>query len=224
MISQETQGILLLIFAIICFPIILWPVTYRILAWILNLKHFMTDDPEERRRLLKKLEGHDRSTVLRSSNEQLRDILKFYEQIELNRQEAERKAEIERIEVEKQKSINLKKYEYLISLSPQQFEDTISELFKKLGYSIKQTPYSSDGGVDIIATHAKKKYVIECKRYSKDNLVGRRDIQILHASKIDNDAESAIFVTTSDFTNDAYQYAQRHNIRLINGEDLISIF
>lgn len=81
-------------------------------------------------------------------------------------------------------------------MSPRQFEDAIAELFKRLGYKVRQTPYSSDGGKDAVAWKDNKKVLIECKRFAINRSVGRRDIQILHSAIVDAKAEEGFYVTT----------------------------
>lgn len=79
-----------------------------------------------------------------------------------------RNSETERI----RKSL-LKSQDYLRSMSPQEFEDIVAELFRSLGYDVKQTPYTNDQGKDAIIFKDGKKSLIECKRYSPENKVGR---------------------------------------------------
>jgi len=94
------------------------------------------------------------------------------------------------------------------------FEDAISELFRKLGYSVKQTPYSNDGGKDAIASRDGKKYVIECKRYREAGVTSRRDLQILLAAMHDEKADGAVFISTGRFSANAIEYGRLNGIEL----------
>ena len=42
-----------------------------------------------------------------------------------------------------------------------QFEDYISNLFRKLGFAVEATDYSNDGGIDLIATYEKPIFLWE---------------------------------------------------------------
>ena len=111
--------------------------------------------------------------------------------------------------------------DFLMSGTPREFEDTVAAMFEKLGYSVKQTPYSSDGGKDAIATKDGKKVLIECKRYEKD-LIGRPALQKFYAAIMEEKADKGILVTTSGFARTAlqYDYVRSNLIELIDGKTL----
>lgn len=99
-------------------------------------------------------------------------------------------------------------------MPPQQFEQAVAELFRRLGYSVEQTPISHDGGKDAIAHREGKKYLIECKRYAATQKVGRRDLQILFSAMHAEQADAGFCVTTGTFTRTAKDYAATNNINL----------
>jgi hypothetical protein len=78
----------------------------------------------------------------------------------------------------------------LYRLSPQQFEHEIAQLFARLGYDVQQTPYSNDYGRDAILRKDGEKHVVQCKRYSKANTVGRPELQNFHGVIRDEKAVS----------------------------------
>ncbi len=106
------------------------------------------------------------------------------------------------------------------SMSPTEFEDAVARLFLELGYDVKQTPYSNDGGKDAILWKGSKKYVLECKRYDREALTGRRDMQILIAAMHDEGADGAFFVSTGRFARTATVYAKENGIRIYDGDHL----
>ena len=108
-------------------------------------------------------------------------------------------------------------------MTPQQFENAIAELFRKLGYKVKQTPYSNDGGKDAILLKDGKKYLVECKRYSESNCVGRPDIQKFVAAMHDESATGGYYVSTGIFSSAAKEYAEGHAIRLFDRFTLPSL-
>jgi restriction system protein len=118
--------------------------------------------------------------------------------------------------------VNLSSKEFLYKTSPNEFEDVIAEMYKKLGYDVKQTPYSNDKGKDIILKKDGRKYLVECKRYHFENTIGREALQKFFAAIIEEKAEKGFFVTTSDFKSTSIKYANDiKKIDLINGNKLI---
>lgn len=107
--------------------------------------------------------------------------------------------------------------------NPYEFEKYIAELFEHMGYETNVTSKSNDGGKDIIMIKDNNKYVVEVKLYNINNKIGRDKIQKLHSAMIDSNANSAFFVTTSDFTKNAREYANKFDIKLINGDVLAKI-
>jgi restriction system protein len=65
-------------------------------------------------------------------------------------------------------------------------------------------------------------YMFGRKRYAPDNTVGRERIQQLAGALVGQGASKGVFVTTSSFTSNAAQYAQRvpQRIILIDGSEL----
>jgi len=114
------------------------------------------------------------------------------------------------------------KLDFLMTGTPREFEDTVAAMFEKLGYSVKQTPYSGDRGKDAVATKGGKKMLIECKRYEKDNLIGRPALQKFYAAIMEEKAGKGFFVTTSGFARTAveYDYVRSNLIELIDGQML----
>lgn len=102
------------------------------------------------------------------------------------------------------------------------FEDYISELLKRMGFTVEQTAYTNDGGIDIVAFYNKPifygKYIIQCKNWQGS--VGAPEIRDLYGVVTDQRANKGILITPSDFTEQAYDFAKGKNIELINGSIL----
>lgn len=108
--------------------------------------------------------------------------------------------------------------DFIYKLTPRQFEEYIAELWYNMGYQITLTPETRDGGKDI---YAYKKdldgeilYAIECKKYAKDNKVGRPIIQQLYGVVESEKLTGGIIATTSYFTPDAIKYAESLKYRI----------
>ncbi len=103
-----------------------------------------------------------------------------------------------------------------------QFEDYISNLFRRLGFEVEATNYSNDGGVDLVATYKQPiflgKYIIQCKNWIGP--VGQPEVRDLYGVVMDQRANKGILITPSDYTQQAYDFANGKNIELINGNIL----
>ncbi|MBO8178490.1 restriction endonuclease [Aeribacillus pallidus] len=102
-----------------------------------------------------------------------------------------------------------------------QFEEYVAELLKNLGYqSVKLTPKTGDGGVDIVAKdHFGNSVAIQCKRLSSK--VGNKAIQEVYLGKKLLKCKKAMVITNSYFTDPAIQAAQKVGVELWNRKKLI---
>jgi hypothetical protein len=105
-------------------------------------------------------------------------------------------------------------------MTPLQFESTICELFRKLGYRVTQTPFVNDGGKDAIAHKGGETFLIECKRYGSTNSIGRRDLQIFIAAIQGKNAAKGFYVNTGIFTRTAREFAQKNRVVLHDRHNL----
>lgn len=115
------------------------------------------------------------------------------------------------------------------NISPRGFEELTAQLFSKLGYNVKLTGMTRDGGMDIVASKEITKglkphnVIIECKRYSKDNSIGAGIIRNLLGTMFMNKADRGILVTTSQFTREAIRIAENQPIELIDRAKLLEL-
>ena len=114
-------------------------------------------------------------------------------------------------------------YRNLLDLSPRAFEDLVSDLFRKRGYVVQQTPYSNDRGRDAIARKGGRTYLIECKRYGRERSIGRRDLQIFHSAMTEAEASGGFFVTTGKFGKTAKEFVRGKKIEPIDEKHLAEI-
>lgn len=115
---------------------------------------------------------------------------------------------------------------------PSLFERIVVELLVKMGYggsrkdAGKAMGQSGDEGIDGIIKEDRLGLdiiYIQAKRW--ENTVGRPEIQKFAGALQGQRAKKGIFLTTSDFSKDAYEYASRidSKIVLINGEQLTQL-
>ena len=104
----------------------------------------------------------------------------------------------------------------LQDLSGQDFEKLIESLLTRMGFQTETTKTTGDGGIDIIAKYDKPifggLYLFQCKRFASDNLVGAPIIRDFYGAVTADRAVKGILITTSDFTAQAQEFAQRVGI------------
>jgi len=123
-----------------------------------------------------------------------------------------------------EKNLGTKKEKHINSfdnLNSYQFEEYIEELFSLLGYEVMRTKLSGDQGADIILKRGVDKIVVQVKKYKGS--VGNRAVQEVVASIKHYGANKAIVVTTSNFTQSAYELAMSNDVELWDGDRLKSI-
>lgn len=118
--------------------------------------------------------------------------------------------------------------ENLKSLELTEFEKLIKSLLENMGFSDIATKDIKEDGIDIIAVNEQPiiggKYVIKFKWNEKENNVDEQTImELFNAMKAEN-ANKSIFITTSDFAEEAFTFAQDKTIELINGNALLELF
>ncbi len=112
----------------------------------------------------------------------------------------------------------------LQGLSGIDFEKLISVLLTRMGFQAEMTKTTGDGGIDIIATLDKSivggRYLFQCKRFAPDNLVGAPTVRDFYGAVTADRAVKGILITTSDFTAQAREFAQRVGVELIDAAQL----
>lgn len=93
------------------------------------------------------------------------------------------------------------------------FEKLIAELWAARGYDVELTQQTRDGGKDIIAINKRDtdlRFLIECKRPDRGNIVGVGAVRELLGVQSDERATKAILATTSYFSRDAILLQERN--------------
>lgn len=112
---------------------------------------------------------------------------------------------------------------------PEFFEKLIVDLLLKMGYGYDDNSGivvggSHDSGIDGIINEDKlglSLIYLQAKRYAIGNKVGRREIQSFVGAM--QNIQKGVFITTSSFTKEAIEYAERQqqkSLRLIDGKFL----
>lgn len=103
---------------------------------------------------------------------------------------------------EYQEYIELNQRAFWESMSGYEFEKAVANLYSQMGYNTQLTPYSKDGGVDIVLTKDDDKIAVQCKHHK--NPVGPHDVRALIGSITINNYSKGIFISLNGFTSGAY--------------------
>jgi len=121
--------------------------------------------------------------------------------------------------------------ERLLSSKPVFFENAVVSLLLAMGYGGSREGAGraigkvGDGGLDGVIDEdalGLDRVYIQAKRYKSENKIGAPELQAFHGAIAAVKATKGVFVTTSDFTAAAKQFAEKvHvNLVLINGDEL----
>jgi restriction system protein len=113
----------------------------------------------------------------------------------------------------------------LVELTPDAFEQLITNLFNRMGFDAHATRTSKDGGVDCIAFYKKSivggKYVIQAKRWT--NTVQVDAVRDLFGAMDHERANKGILITTSKFAPACWKFADGKPMELIDGNSLLAL-
>lgn len=102
------------------------------------------------------------------------------------------------------------------NLKPRQFELAMAEIYTKLGYKVKITPETRDGGKDLIIIDNRGlgdlMYYVECKHYKPESHVGIGFIQRLHGVVNSDRVNGGILATTSFFSKPAREFVLENKL------------
>ena len=108
--------------------------------------------------------------------------------------------------------------EDVFKLTSRQYEELIAELMSDMGYDVKLTKATRDGGKDILASIRTDAtdflMLVEAKRYGQDHKVGVSLVRALYGTLCDYQANSGKLVTTSSFSKDAKEFQGNHQYQL----------
>lgn len=115
--------------------------------------------------------------------------------------------------------------------NPLFFENLVVKLLVNMGYSGSNgnafvTKPTNDGGIDGVINQdplGTSTVYIQAKRYSKENKVGRAAIQSFYGALAAVHADRGVFITTSDYSKGAIEFAKNQGIVLINGIELTDL-
>ena len=107
------------------------------------------------------------------------------------------------------------------------FEHFVGDLWERMGWECSVSQASVDAGIDAVATKPNpypQKTIIQAKRYGPNTTVGGPAIQQYASLKQqESGVDSVVIVTTNSFTRAAEKRAEELNVKLVDGDDLVSM-
>jgi restriction system protein len=104
-----------------------------------------------------------------------------------------------------------------------QFEKLIELIYRQRGFTVKRFGGAhTDGGVDLIVQSTTDKFVVQCKQWKKWS-IGVRHIREFLGTLTDSKISKGIFITLCGYTGEAKQLADKHEIQILNGSDLVKM-
>jgi restriction system protein len=119
-------------------------------------------------------------------------------------------------------------------MDPYRFEKLVVDLLFAMGYggsrseAAQVTKKSNDEGIDGIINEDRlglDVIYVQAKRYQESSTIGRKEIQSFVGALAGKQANKGVFITTSDFTITAKEYAGNvpQKVILINGDRLANL-
>lgn len=107
------------------------------------------------------------------------------------------------------------------------FEHFVGDLWERMGWTCEVSQASADAGIDVVATKSDpypQKKLIQAKRYGPNTTVGGPAIQQYASLRHQQpNVDSVVVVTTNQFTRAAEQRADELNVKLVDGDGLVSM-
>ncbi len=109
------------------------------------------------------------------------------------------------------------------SLSWKQFEDLLSEVYRRQGYVVKaNTSLGPDGGVDLRIEKGDDRYLVQCKQW-REYKVGVKIVREMYGLMTAEHASGTIIVTSGIFTQEAKNFASGKPVDLVEGSHLATL-
>lgn len=112
--------------------------------------------------------------------------------------------------------------QYKASKNWEVFEHEVRMLVEAFGYKAETTQPSHDYGVDVIAENQRRRVVIQCKLYGRGRIGGETILKLV-GSRVFFQATDALCITTSRFTKQAREIADKQNVRLVDQTILLAL-
>jgi len=106
----------------------------------------------------------------------------------------------------------------LRALPRERFEHFVTTAFRNEGYAVTRSA-SRDRGIDLVLARGAEKLLVHCRHWRSARM-GAGTLRELYAHLNAERATGCVFVTTGDFSNEAFEFAAGKPVRLIAGREL----
>ena len=110
-------------------------------------------------------------------------------------------------------------------LSPRDFEQAVANVFRGMGYSVKLTQFTRDGGIDIYARKqtdaSREELIIQCKHYP-NRAVGVAEARELNGL-LEQQHTGGVLVTSGTFSGECREFCKTKRIRLVERSELLAM-
>jgi restriction endonuclease Mrr len=117
--------------------------------------------------------------------------------------------------------------EALRAKSPYEFEELVTTLYQRMGFSVKPTGGAHDGGVDIWARRytdtGEESIVVQCKHYLGGKVRPEEVREFYGAIMAHSQVTRGILVTSGDFSETSKKFALGKRIDLISLSSLLGL-
>ena len=111
------------------------------------------------------------------------------------------------------------------NLSGIEFEEVCKKLLMNMGFEVRTTKKTGDGGIDLVVYNKQPLmggiYIVQCKRYAGS--VGEPIIRDLYGVVTAERVNKGILITTGEFTQSAKKFAENKPIELIDKRLLMDL-
>lgn len=106
----------------------------------------------------------------------------------------------------------------LDNIRPAKFEELIEVVLKELGYEVRRTKLTRDGGVDLWALQrsdlGSTLYAIDAKKYDRRTVIGPEPVRAIYGVTNFENASAGMIVTTASFGPEARRLANQYRYRV----------
>ena len=137
-------------------------------------------------------------------------------------QEEQRRQTVLREEAERRRLADIARHkEKVDQLSAREFEEFVASAYRALGYGVNLTPYQNDEGIDIFLHKNNGKIGVQIKKQQGN--IGQPILRDFYGAMMHHQCSEGIFITTSDFTEQATSFHQGKRIILVNRDRLFEL-
>jgi restriction system protein len=105
----------------------------------------------------------------------------------------------------------------------EEFELLVGEIARRRGYKVEMpNAGGADGGIDLVLRKDGRRGLVQCKNWNKAKVTAK-EIREFYGVLVSEGAFMGIFVTASEYTKDARDFAEGKPLQLVDGQGLAKL-